>query len=198
MLAPADFSRENAGGGMSESAMEQPDFDNPNHGTFESLVEEYADRVYNIALRITGNAADAEDAMQEAFLSAFRAWSTFRGEASPKTWLYRVATNAALMRVRQRRPVQYLSDLVEEEDVADWSASVVELAQSSELREHVLQGISLLEPDLRAALVLRDIDGLSTSEAADALDISEQALKSRLHRARMLLRQFLSDYFRDR
>jgi len=178
--------------------MNQPDRGLPDYGTFESLVEEYADRVYNVALRITGNGADAEDAMQEAFLSAYRAWSTFRGESKPSTWLYRVATNAALMRVRAKRPVEYLSELGSDEEIQDWSASLLESAERSEVQDKLLEGLALLEPDQRAALVLRDIDGLSTSEAADALDISEQALKSRLHRARMLLREHLAEYFRQR
>src|SRR5919202_3596818 len=85
----------------------------PSLVAFEQLIEEYGDRVYGIALRITGLPADAEDAMQEAFLSAFRSWASFRAEASPTTWLYRIAVNAALQRVRARRPVEYL---IEEED----------------------------------------------------------------------------------
>ena len=177
--------------------MDDPQPGAPEHWTFERLVEEYADRIYNVALRVTGDRSDAEDAMQEAFLSAYAAWPRFRGESSPVTWLYRIALNTALMRVRSRRPVEYLSELVPEDDVQDWSPSVADLAQRSELQERILTGISLLEPDQRSALVLRDIDGLSTAAAAEVLEISEQALKSRLHRARMLLRQYLADYFRE-
>jgi RNA polymerase sigma-70 factor (ECF subfamily) len=170
----------------------------PDRTTFERLVEEYADRIYNVALRITGQPSDAEDAMQEAFVSAYRAWASFRGEASPSTWLYRIAVNAALARVRSRHPVEYLNEIGIEIEVQDWAAEALEVAQRAELREQLLNGLSLLEPDQRAVLVLRDIDGLSTAEAAEALDISEQALKSRLHRARALLRNYLADYFRDR
>jgi RNA polymerase sigma-70 factor (ECF subfamily) len=178
--------------------MDQPDRPLPDRGAFERLIEEYADRVYNVALRITGNRADAEDSMQEAFLSAYHAWSTFRGQSSPATWLYRIAVNEALMRVRARRPVEHLTELVYQEEVSDWSDDLSNVAQRAEQRDLLLAGLALLEPDQRAALVLRDIDGLSTAEAAEALEISEQALKSRLHRARALLRQHLADYYRER
>ena len=178
--------------------MDQPDRPTPDRGAFERLIEEYADRVYNVALRITGNRADAEDSMQEAFMSAYRAWPTFRGQSSPATWLYRIAVNEALMRVRERRPVEHLTELIYEDEVADWSEDLSGVAQRAEQRDRLLAGLDLLEPDQRAALVLRDIDGLSTAEAAEALEISEQALKSRLHRARSLLRQHLADYYRER
>lgn len=198
MLAPVGSGSDNAGEGRARNPMDQPDRGMPDRGAFERLIEEYADRIYNVALRITGNASDAEDSMQEAFLSAYRAWSTFRGQASRSTWLYRIAVNEALMRVRSRRPVEYLTELAIDEDVVDWSPDLAELAGRAELRDLISAGVSLLEPDLRTALVLRDIDGLSTAEAAEALEISEQALKSRLHRARALLRQHLGEYFRDR
>ena len=178
--------------------MDRPEHGSPDPGAFERLIEEYADRVYNIALRITGDPSEAEDAIQEAFLSAYHAWASFRGESSPRTWLYRITVNAALTSVRKRRFVASLSELADEEDVQDWSESVADLVQRSELQEFILSGLGRLEPEQRAALVLRDIDGLSTSEAADALDISEAALKSRLHRGRLLLRQLLAEYFRER
>jgi RNA polymerase sigma-70 factor (ECF subfamily) len=198
MLAPARTRREQCRRGKGSNPMDRPDRETPQPGAFERLVEEYADRIYNVALRITGERTEAEDAVQEAFLSAYRAWPSFRGESNPRTWLYRIAVNAALMRVRSRHPSEYLADLPEHEDVQDWSANIGELAQRAELHELLLSGLNLLEPGHRSALVLRDIDGLSTAEAAQALDISEEALKSRLHRARMLLRQHLADYFRER
>lgn len=178
--------------------MEHPEQLSFEPGYFEQLIEEYADRVFNVALRITGNRADAEDAMQEAFVSAFKAWPSFRGEANPKTWLYRIAVNSALMRVRSRQEVTYLDAVSEAEEVQDWSAGLGELAERGEIQEQIMAGIRRLEPDQRAALVLRDVDGLSTAEAAAALEISEQALKSRLHRARILLREYLAEYFRQR
>ena len=197
MLAPAGRGQENAGENRAYYGMDQPDPSSPDRDTFERLVEEYADRVYNVALRITGNEPDAEDAVQQAFLSAYEAWSTYRGESSRTTWFYRIAVNAALMRVRQRHPMDYISELPEDEDVRDWSPSVADLAQRAELQERLLAGLAQLEPDHRSAIVLRDVDGLSTAEAAEVLEISEQALKSRLHRARVILRGYLADYFRE-
>ena len=196
MLAPIEPEAENAGEGRAIHPMDQPDRTSPDRGAFERLVEEYADRIYNVSLRICGNPADAEDSVQDAFLSAYRAWASFRGDANPTTWLYRIAVNAALMRVRDRRPTEYLTELVYREEPDDWSGRLDDLVQRAEQQEIVLEGIRLLSPDLRAAIVLRDVDGLSTSEAAEALEISEAALKSRLHRARILLRQHLADYFR--
>ena len=169
----------------------------PDLVAFEQLVEEYGDRVYSIALRITGSPADAEDAMQDAFLSAFRSWSDFRAEAAVTTWLYRIAVNAALQRVRSRRPVQYLSDdAADAEDVHDWSTDVPQAAARSELHAELERGIGLLPDDLRVTLVLRDVEGLSTAETAAALGLTEAAVKSRLHRARALLRRFLEEYLR--
>src|SRR6266542_3820567 len=154
----------------------------PDLVAFEQLVAEYQDRVYGIALRITGSAAEAEDVMQDAFLDAFRAWSTFRGEAAPTTWLYRIAVNAALRRVRSRKPVEYLAERDEQdEEMVDWSADVAQAAVQHEVQERLEDGIRRLPEELRVTLILRDVEGLSTAETAAALEISEAAVKSRLH-----------------
>ena len=169
------------------------------HEGFERLIADQADRVYRVALRITGSPTDAEDVMQETFLRAFEHWSEFRGEAAASTWLYRIAINTALSLVRRRVPQEYLEDTgFDRETVRDWSADEMRALLGAELRDLLQQGISQLPPDYRAALVLRDVEGLSTAEAAAVLDISEANLKSRLHRARALLRQFLSDYLDER
>jgi RNA polymerase sigma-70 factor (ECF subfamily) len=165
--------------------------------SFEGLVAEYADRLYSVALRITGSPADAEDAVQEAFTSAYRHWDRYRGESSPQTWLYRIAVNASLASLRQRRPREYLEAGTEAiEQLVDWSAQADAPAIRAELRAQLERAISDLPPDFRAAVVLRDVDGLSAREAAQVLEISEVALKSRLHRGRVLLRQALDDYLR--
>jgi RNA polymerase sigma-70 factor, ECF subfamily len=163
--------------------------------TFEGLIELYADRVYSVALRITGSPDEAADAVQDAFLSAYEHRSAFRGESAASTWLYRIAVNAALQRVRARRPTEYL-ELPTEEDAepVDWSEDVPRRVEDAELREMLERGIAHLSENERAAFVLRDVEGLSTAEAAAALDLTEAALKSRLHRARVLLRQLLTDY----
>jgi RNA polymerase sigma-70 factor, ECF subfamily len=165
----------------------------PDLVAFEQLVAEYGDRVFGIALRVTGSPADAEEVMQEAFLQAFRSWSTFRGEAAPTTWLYRIAVNAALMRVRARPAVELLSEREEGVEVADWSADAADSVLRGELREQIEAGITRLPEELRVTLILRDVEGLSTAETAAALELSEPAVKSRLHRARALLRSYLGD-----
>ncbi len=162
---------------------------------FEQLVEEHSDFVYNVAYRMMGNHEDAEDVAQDAFLSAYRALGRFRGESRVTTWLYRIATNAALMRLRKTKLSRSLTHTgIDDLEVPDWSQTPERAAQNSELQDKLRQGLDRLDPDLRAAVVLRDVQGLSNAEAAEVLDLSVAALKSRLHRARVLLRQFLSDY----
>lgn len=164
---------------------------------FQSVVEKYADFVYNVAYRMTGNAEDAEDVAQEAFLSAYRAFDRFRGESQVSTWLYRITVNAALMKLRKDQKSRGLTDTgLDKIEVADWDLTPERSALMSELGEKLQQGLDLLDPDLRAAVVLRDIEGLSNSEAADILGITVAALKSRLHRGRVLLRKYLEDYLR--
>ena len=166
----------------------------PDMVAFEQLVEEYGERVYGIALRITGSPSDAEDAMQDAFLSAFKAWEGFRGQSSPTTWLYRIAVNAALQRVR-RRPDDVLVERDEEAaQIVDWTGDVAAAAARAELHTQLEQAIALLPADLQVPLVLRDIEGLSTAETAAVLELTEAAVKSRLHRARAILRRQLQDF----
>src|SRR5580765_5316511 len=127
----------------------------PDLVAFEQLVAEYQDRVYGIALRITGSPTEAEDVMQDAFLDAFRAWPTFRGEAAATTWLYRIAVNAALRRVRSKQPVEYLSDADDAaEDIADWSGDLEQAAIQREVRERLEDGILRLPDDLRVTFIL--------------------------------------------
>ena len=162
---------------------------------FERLVEEHSDFVYNVAYRMMGNHEDAEDVAQDAFLSAYRAFDRFRGESRVTTWLYRIATNAALMRLRKTKLARSLTHTgIDDLEVPDWSQTPERAAQNSELQDKLRQGLDRLEPDLRAAVVLRDVQGLSNAEAAEVLDLSVAALKSRLHRARVMLRQFLTEY----
>ena len=143
----------------------------PDLVAFEQLVAEYGDRVFGIALRVTGSPSDAEDVMQEAFLQAFRSWSTFRGEAAPTTWLYRIAVNAALARVRSRPPVELLTERDEGVEVAGLvrrrrPGGAARRASRSSSKP----GITRLPEDLRVTLILRDVEGLSTAETAAALD----------------------------
>jgi RNA polymerase sigma-70 factor, ECF subfamily len=162
---------------------------------FEILIEGYSDRLYSIALRITGSPQDAEDAVQDAVLSAYQAWAQFRGEARGSTWLYRIVVNAALQRVRRRPAEEELSATgYEASTVIDWSEDLSRRVEEADLHELLERGIALLPAELRIALVLRDVEGLSTTDAAAIMDLSEAALKSRLHRARVLLREWVAGY----
>ena len=170
-----------------DSGAEAPDFD--------TIVEEHSDFVYNVAFRMMGSPEDAEDVAQEAFISVYRAFGRFRGESRVTTWLYRITTNAALMRLRKEKRARALTQTgLDDIDVPDWSETPERSAVSSELGEKLREGIARLEPEMRAAVVLRDVEQLSNTEAAGALGISVSSLKSRLHRGRVILRKYLSDY----
>ena len=163
---------------------------------FSDIVERYSDSAYHIALRMLHNAADAEDAVQEAFISAYRAFSSFKGQSKVTTWLYRIVVNACLMKIRKEKSrAKYLTETGYDDAVVhDWRNDPEKAAMNAELH-HVLQrGLGLLCPELRTVIVLRDVQGLSCQEAAEALDVTVAALKSRLHRARILLRKYLEGY----
>ena len=162
---------------------------------FDTIVEKYADFVYNVAFRMMGKPEDAEDVAQEAFISAYRAFDRFRGESRVTTWLYRITVNSALMKLRKEKRARTLTQTgLDDVDVVSWDDVPERSAASSELGEKIQEGIDLLQPDLRAAVVLRDVEGLSNTEAAEILGVTVSSLKSRLHRARILLRKYLSDY----
>lgn len=165
-------------------------------GSFESLVEQYGDYLYNLAYRILNNHADAEDAVQEAFLSAYKNFSRFRGMSTFKTWLYRITVNACLMKLRKEKRARYLTQTgLDDVTVMAWPEEGPERrALNSELKEHLEKGLAMLPPQLRTCVVLRDVDGLSSEEAAKVLDISVSAFKARLHRGRLLLRKYLEQY----
>lgn len=169
---------------------------------FGALVERHESKVYGLCLKMLGNHEDAEDCLQEVFIKAFEALPRFREESRFSTWIYRIATNACLMRLRKRKietvsldqPVE-LGDGSVSRDVEDWSSDPAADVMSDELGSVLTQHINELEPDNRIVFVLRDIHGMSTDETASVLGLSVPAVKSRLHRARLFLRQRLSDYF---
>lgn len=177
-------------------AEHQDQTDSPNSlPDFNTIVEENSDFVYNVAYRMMGNAEDAEDVAQEAFISAYRARDRFRGDSKVTTWLYRITTNAALMRLRKEKRGRSLTRTgLDDVDIPSLGETPEGTAVTSELGEKIREGIEMLQPDLRAAVVLRDVSGLSNSEAADSLGITISSLKSRLHRGRILLRKHMSDY----
>lgn len=172
-----------------------------NQQEFTKLAEEHSGFVYNVAYRMLGNQHDAEEVAQDAFISAYRARDRFRGDAQPTTWLYRITVNAALMRLRKekrRREMTVTEDDRPDAPSTDWTQSPVASAMNSELGEHIQEAIDQLPDDLRTAVVLRDVQGLSNDEAADVLEVSISALKARLHRGRVALRQLLAEYLAQR
>lgn len=175
-------------------------------GAFEQLIRRYDRNVFRIAQHITQNREDAEDVVQDAFLKAYQNLGQFQGQSKFYTWLVRIAVNEALMRLRRRRPERMVSideDVKTEEDsmpreVADWSPNPEQLYNQAELKDILSKTIQGLPPSFRMVFVLRDVEGLSTEETADALDLSIPAVKSRLLRARLQLRERLTKYFKKR
>ena len=163
---------------------------------FTEIVEQYSDLAYSVTFRMLRNAEDAEDAVQEAYISAFKALPNFKGQSKLSTWLYRIIVNACLMKIRKDKSrAKYISgNLFDDALIYDWKNDPEDAAVNSELRSTLEQGLDVLSPDLRAAVVLRDIQGLSTEESAEVLDISIASLKSRLHRARILIPKHLEEY----
>jgi RNA polymerase sigma-70 factor (ECF subfamily) len=170
---------------------------------FEQLVRRYDRNVFRIAQHITQNREDAEDVVQEAFLKAYGNLGQFQGQSKFYTWLVRIAVNEALMKLRRRRPERMVSldeEIKTDEDsvpreVADWSPNPEQQYSQAELREILTKTIQGLPSSFRTVFVLRDVEGLSTEEAAEALELSIPAVKSRLLRARLQLRERLSRYF---
>ena len=142
-----------------------------------------------------GSTADAEDAAQDAFLAAYRNFSRFRSESKVSTWLYRIAINVALMKLRRDRPRNFLTQAgYDDMQLVSPTDGPEQLALNSELREHLERGLDLLPENLKTPMVLREVQGLSNEEAAEVLDISVSSLKARLHRGRALLRKYLQPY----
>jgi RNA polymerase sigma-70 factor (ECF subfamily) len=159
--------------------------------------------LYRVALRIVGDEAEAEDVLQETFLSAFKAIGDFDGRSSLGTWLYRIAHNAALMRVRARRDAISLDGTNGSAEQEPLEIASPDDAPDQTLIEHesaqiLGDAINQLPRTLREVFVLREIDGQSTAETAQKLGISTGAVKVRLHRARLALRKTLSGYFDER
>jgi RNA polymerase sigma-70 factor, ECF subfamily len=171
---------------------------------FEELVSRYERKIFRLTMNITGNREDAEDAMQDAFLKSYSHLKDFEGNSRFYTWLVRIAANEALMRLRKRRPNQFsLDEPVETEDdlmpreIQDWGPGPDQRFAQTEMREILNKVIGELEPDYRIVFQLRDVDDLSTEETAEAVGISVPAVKSRLLRARLKLREKLTKYFQQ-
>ena len=173
---------------------------------FEELVRRYDRNVFRIAQHITQNREDAEDVLQDAFLKAYENLEQFQGHSKFYTWLVRIAVNESLMKLRKRRTGKTVSideDIQTEEgsmprEIADWSPTPEQLYGQSELADILKKTIQGLPTGFRTVFVLRDVEGLSTEETAEMLNLSVPAVKSRLLRARLQLRERLNRYFKKK
>jgi RNA polymerase sigma-70 factor (ECF subfamily) len=172
-----------------------------NTEAFEELVRRYERKVYNITYRLMGNEQDASEALQDAFLRAYRFIGKFQFKSSFFTWLYRIATNVSLSKLRRRdklntvsldQPVNAAGDLPFE--IPDVKYGPEKLMKQRELRAALQKSVEELPEDYRSGVVLRDLEGLTNEEVSKVLKLSVAAVKSRLHRGRLVLRQKLASY----
>jgi len=173
---------------------------------FEELLDRYEDKVFRLAYRFVRNETEAKEILQDTFLSIWRKLDTFKGDAQFSSWVYRVAANAALMRLRAQRrhpeisteelPVGYLDRVGQLPAVGEnWAKRPDDQLQSEELRRHIQAAVDALPELYRTIFLIRDVEGLSTEETAEVLGISVPTVKTRLHRARIALRDAIGHYF---
>jgi RNA polymerase sigma-70 factor (ECF subfamily) len=175
-------------------------------GAFEQLLDRYEDKIFRLAYRFVRNETEAKEVLQDTFLSIWRKLDTFKGDAQFGSWLYRVAANTALMRLRAQRrhpeisteelPIGYLDGYGQLPPSGEnWAKRPDDELQSDELRRHIQAAVDALPEIYRTVFLLRDVEGLSTEETGDILGISVPTVKTRLHRARIALRDTISSYF---
>jgi len=185
-------------------------------GAFEALLERYEDKVFRLAYRFVRNESDAKEILQDTFLSVWRKLDTFKGDSQFSSWVYRVAANTALMRLRTQRrhpqistedlPPGFLDGFRSESGAGEglahlpspgenWAKRPDEQLQSDELRRHIQSAVDALPELYRTVFLIRDVEGLSTEETAEVLGISVPTVKTRLHRARIALREAIAKYF---
>jgi RNA polymerase sigma-70 factor (ECF subfamily) len=177
---------------------------------FEALIDRHEEKIYRVAMRFVRNETDAREILQETFLSAWRNLDSFQGKSQFASWLYRVAVNAALMLLRsqKRHPQVAVEDVAPEalDEAArtagaalgtgdDWSKRPDEQFQSDELRHQIQIAVDGLPESQRAVFLLRDVDGLSTEQTGELLGLTVPTVKTRLHRARLALRDAITRYF---
>jgi len=168
---------------------------------FAEIVDRYTQKVHNLAYRISRNEEDTEEIVQDVFITVYNKIDKFEGKAAFSSWLYRITANTAFMKLRKRK--QHLSISFEEAVASGGEISVVEICEppspgtQRELRDVLEQALNILPPEYRAIFVLRDVDGLSNQDVSSILGITVPAVKSRLHRSRLMLRRRLQRFFSD-
>ena len=173
---------------------------------FAGLVDAYSTQIYRLALKMLGDEQDAEDVLQNTFMKALQSIGKFEGRSSLSTWLYRIAVNESLMMLRRQKPtipvaIDYESDEDEIQhptQFTDWCCLPEDELLSAEAKGYLDKAIRRLPEKLRVVFLLRDIEGLSIRETSEALDLTETAVKTRLLRARLNLREQLSTYYGER
>lgn len=176
-----------------------------NQHALAEIVKKYEKMVYNLGLRLLGKEEDAECVLQETFVKVIESISKFKGEAQLSTWIYRIATNEALMRLRKKKQTIVPLSLDQEDYTRDYSKFLHSFSDdplnkliTSELREKMQDSIKYLPPKYKSVFILKDIEGLSLKEISNMLEISVPAVKSNLHRARLFLRERLAEYADER
>ena len=173
--------------------------------SYEELITRYETKVHNLAMRLTRNAEDAEEVLQDVFVTVYRKIEGFEGKAKFSSWLYRITVNAAFMKLRKRKQDQSVSldDMLphlQNKAITQknaFGANSDALALNNEIKDALEGAINKLPDDYRAVFVLRDIDGLSNKEVGEILTLSIPAVKSRLHRSRLMLRKRLRKFYED-
>jgi RNA polymerase sigma-70 factor, ECF subfamily len=179
------------------------------YAAFEQIVRRYHDRVYRLANGMMKSSAEAEEVVQDTFLNVFRKLDSFRSDSAPGSWIYRIAANSALMRLRtkRRKPLLSIEDVPPGFEngglkalwpVGDWTRQPEEKLLDKELLRHLEEAIERLPEKYRLVLLLRDVEGLNNEEVAEALGVTLPTVKARLHRSRMFVRGELDDYFKEK
>ena len=172
--------------------------------SFEELIARFSEKVLHLAMRLTRNEADAEEVVQEVFLSVFRRIELFEGKAALSSWIYRITANTSFMRLRKRK--QHAAVSIEDVQPGvreSWTSGRSDEADTNylstrhELRSALQQAVERLPEEYRMIFVMRDVDGLSNEEVGDVLGMSVAAVKSRLHRSRLMLRKKLERFYED-
>lgn len=170
--------------------------------SFEALIEMTSGNIYNLGLRLLRNKADAADMMQETYIKAYENLDGFQGKSSFSTWLYRIATNVALMKLRKEKnkkatvvDLKDTADRTYQQSVPDWTQNPARHFRNNELKDILTRAIDDLPPKYKSVFVLHDIQGLPIAEVADILSLSVPAVKTRSHRSRLFLREQLAGFF---